>query len=75
MSKYEIYREWTNGYKEIKTVQAKSLKDAWLNNVDAPVPKRNQNYKGTDRSGSYYYGGWVDGVWTLVQKAEGLSDD
>jgi len=70
MKEFIVYREWTNGYKEIKTVTAKSLKDAWLSNVDAPVPIRRQDYKGTDRTGGYYYGSWVDGVWTLVYKKE-----
>lgn len=57
----------------IKSVEAKTLKEAWLNNVEAPLPeKRSQIYQGSHRTGQYYYcdlisGTWSDGIFVVVK--------
>ena len=71
MKEFAIIRKWENGYSETKFVKAKSLKAAWIENVDKPLPTRRQNYKGADRSGTYYYSDWVLGVWTCVEEIKG----
>jgi len=68
MKNFTLKREPIKGEKEVITVTAKSMKEAWLKNVDAPLPSRSQRYKGSDRTGNYYLGVWVGDVWTFMEE-------